>query len=62
MSDTNVKNSSTPAPDTTQVKFLVACIKYNKNGRPDFEAVANELDIVSKAAAYVRFLLLNDHY
>ncbi|KAF5661333.1 hypothetical protein FCIRC_11853, partial [Fusarium circinatum] len=34
-----------------QVKFLVSCIGHTSNGRPDFQAVAEELSIVSKAAA-----------
>ncbi|KAM0427334.1 hypothetical protein ACHAPT_007769 [Fusarium lateritium] len=38
-----------------QVKFLVSCIGHTSNGRPDFQAVANELDIVSKAAAQKRY-------
>ncbi|KAJ6441950.1 ATPase-like, ATP-binding domain protein [Purpureocillium lavendulum] len=35
-----------------QVKFLVSCIKHANNGKPNFEAVAQELEIVSKAAAF----------
>ncbi|KAK8923199.1 hypothetical protein VCV18_007261 [Metarhizium anisopliae] len=34
-----------------QVKFLVSCIGHTNNGRPDFAAVAEELGIVTKAAA-----------
>ncbi|EXU99883.1 hypothetical protein X797_007012 [Metarhizium robertsii] len=41
-----------------QVKFLVSCIGHTNNGRPDFAAVAEELGIVTKAAAYV---LLQKH-
>ncbi|EHA50504.1 hypothetical protein MGG_12763 [Pyricularia oryzae 70-15] len=36
-----------------QVKFLVTCIKHGGGGgKIDFAAVATELDIVSKAAAF----------
>ncbi|WYZ36573.1 hypothetical protein EsH8_II_000079 [Colletotrichum jinshuiense] len=38
-----------------QVKFLVNCIKYSQNGRVDFDAVATDCNIVSKAAAAKRF-------
>ncbi|KAF4582076.1 hypothetical protein GQ602_006700 [Ophiocordyceps camponoti-floridani] len=38
-----------------QVKFLVCCIKHTNAGRPDFDAVAKELNIVSKAAAGKRY-------
>ncbi|KAG6004119.1 hypothetical protein E4U21_001390 [Claviceps maximensis] len=38
-----------------QVKFLVSCIGHTNNGRPDFTAVAEELGIVSKAAAQKRY-------
>ncbi|KAF4961469.1 hypothetical protein FSARC_10178 [Fusarium sarcochroum] len=38
-----------------QVKFLVSCIGHTSNGRPDFQAVADELSIVSKAAAQKRY-------
>ncbi|KAK2605950.1 hypothetical protein QQS21_003676 [Conoideocrella luteorostrata] len=38
-----------------QVKFLVSCIGNTTNGRPDFNAVAEELSIVSKAAAQKRY-------
>ncbi|OLN91970.1 hypothetical protein CCHL11_01483 [Colletotrichum chlorophyti] len=38
-----------------QVKFLVNCIKHSQSGRVDFEAVATECNIVSKAAAAKRF-------
>ncbi|KAF5670322.1 hypothetical protein FHETE_4567 [Fusarium heterosporum] len=38
-----------------QVKFLVSCIGHSNNGRPDFQAVADELEIVSKAAAQKRY-------
>ncbi|KAJ4316432.1 hypothetical protein N0V84_007870 [Fusarium piperis] len=38
-----------------QVKFLVSCIGHTSNGRPDFQAVAEELSIVSKAAAQKRY-------
>ncbi|KAM6536768.1 hypothetical protein FALCPG4_002754 [Fusarium falciforme] len=40
---------------TDQVKFLVSCIGHTSNGRPDFQAVADELAIVSKAAAQKRY-------
>ncbi|KAL0941000.1 uncharacterized protein CTRU02_203763 [Colletotrichum truncatum] len=38
-----------------QVKFLVSCIRFSANGKVDFEAVANDCTIVSKAAAAKRF-------
>ncbi|KID75956.1 uncharacterized protein G6M90_00g050300 [Metarhizium brunneum] len=38
-----------------QVKFLVSCIGHTNNGRPDFAAVAEELGIVTKAAAQKRY-------
>ncbi|KAH7321173.1 hypothetical protein B0I35DRAFT_408161 [Stachybotrys elegans] len=40
-----------------QVRFLVSCIGHTSNGRskPDFEAVALDLGIVSKAAAQKRY-------
>ncbi|RGP66843.1 hypothetical protein FLONG3_8715 [Fusarium longipes] len=38
-----------------QVKFLVSCIGHTSNGRPDFQAVAEELEIVTKAAAQKRY-------
>ncbi|KAH7157059.1 hypothetical protein EDB81DRAFT_757452 [Dactylonectria macrodidyma] len=38
-----------------QVKFLVTCIGHTTNGRPDFQAVADDLSIVSKAAAQKRY-------
>ncbi|KAM0553871.1 hypothetical protein ACHAPJ_007217 [Fusarium lateritium] len=38
-----------------QVKFLVSCIGHTSNGRPDFQSVADELGIVSKAAAQKRY-------
>ncbi|PHH81631.1 hypothetical protein CDD82_324 [Ophiocordyceps australis] len=38
-----------------QVEFLVACIKHTNNGKPDFGAVALELNIVTKAAAQKRY-------
>ncbi|KJZ80379.1 hypothetical protein HIM_00229 [Hirsutella minnesotensis 3608] len=38
-----------------QVKFLVACIRNTSNGKPDFAAVAEQLGIVSKAAAQKRY-------
>ncbi|KAG6029051.1 hypothetical protein E4U41_000502 [Claviceps citrina] len=40
---------------TDQVKFLVSCIGHSTNGRPDFAAVAEELGIVTKAAAQKRY-------
>ncbi|OAA43783.1 hypothetical protein NOR_04358 [Metarhizium rileyi] len=40
---------------TEQVRFLVTCIGNTSNGRPDFAAVAEELGIVSKAAAQKRY-------
>ncbi|KFH41604.1 hypothetical protein ACRE_076580 [Hapsidospora chrysogenum ATCC 11550] len=38
-----------------QVKFLVCCIRNATSGKPDFNAVAAELGIVSKAAAQKRY-------
>ncbi|KAL7963604.1 hypothetical protein V8C34DRAFT_300108 [Trichoderma compactum] len=38
-----------------QVRFLVSCIGHTTNGRPDFTLVAEELGIVSKAAAQKRY-------
>ncbi|KAI6779840.1 uncharacterized protein J7T54_003764 [Emericellopsis cladophorae] len=38
-----------------QVKFLVSCIKFSSNGKPDFEQVAKDRNIVSKAAAQKRY-------
>ncbi|KAK6225983.1 hypothetical protein QIS74_02030 [Colletotrichum tabaci] len=38
-----------------QVKFLVNCIKYSQGGKIDFQAVATDCNIVSKAAAAKRF-------
>ncbi|EHK24464.1 uncharacterized protein TRIVIDRAFT_29950 [Trichoderma virens Gv29-8] len=38
-----------------QVRFLVSCIGHTTNGRPDFTLVAQELGIVSKAAAQKRY-------
>ncbi|CAF3491814.1 hypothetical protein SNK03_012318 [Fusarium graminearum] len=43
------------AEPADQVKFLVSCIGHTSNGRPDFQAVADELSIVSKAAAQKRY-------
>ncbi|KAI5466918.1 hypothetical protein BGZ63DRAFT_398542 [Mariannaea sp. PMI_226] len=45
-----------------QVKFLVCCIGNTSNGRPDFQAVASELEIVSKAAAQKRYERLLKSY
>ncbi|KAG5977864.1 hypothetical protein E4U55_006476 [Claviceps digitariae] len=47
-----MKGTQDPAD---QVKFLVSCIGHTNNGRPDFTAVAEELGIVSKAAAQKRY-------
>ncbi|PFH60027.1 hypothetical protein XA68_11548 [Ophiocordyceps unilateralis] len=38
-----------------QVNFLVSCIRNATGGKPDFSAVAEELGIVSKAAAHKRY-------
>ncbi|KAM7183464.1 hypothetical protein V8F33_013574 [Rhypophila sp. PSN 637] len=38
-----------------QFKFLLACIKHSVAGKINFEAVAHELGIVSKAAAAKRY-------
>jgi hypothetical protein len=34
-----------------QFKFLLCCVKHSSAGKVNFDAVAGELDIVSKAAA-----------
>ncbi|KAL2171636.1 hypothetical protein VTG60DRAFT_2204 [Thermothelomyces hinnuleus] len=45
-----------PAIDTeAQFKFLLCCIKHSAAGKVNFENVAQELDIVSKAAAAKRY-------
>ncbi|KYK55767.1 hypothetical protein DCS_07731 [Drechmeria coniospora] len=41
--------------NSEQVRFLVTCIKHTNQGRPNFELVAEELDIVTKAAAQKRY-------
>ncbi|KAF9877734.1 hypothetical protein CkaCkLH20_04869 [Colletotrichum karsti] len=38
-----------------QVKFLVNCIRFSNQGKIDYDAVAKECGIVSKAAAAKRF-------
>ncbi|KAK6341006.1 hypothetical protein TWF696_009318 [Orbilia brochopaga] len=38
-----------------QFLFLISCIKNAKNGKPDFELVAKERGIVSRAAAAKRY-------
>ncbi|KAL8773865.1 MAG: hypothetical protein Q9209_001295 [Squamulea sp. 1 TL-2023] len=46
-----------------QVKFLISCIRHGVNGKIDWEEVANECSIVTKAAAakrYERLLKAND--
>ncbi|KAH6891135.1 hypothetical protein B0T10DRAFT_595287 [Thelonectria olida] len=45
-----------------QVKFLAVCISHTTNGRPDFQLVADELSIVSKAAAQKRYERLLKSY
>ncbi|KAH8712912.1 hypothetical protein HC256_006087 [Beauveria bassiana] len=35
------------------VRFLISCIRHSNGGKVDFDAVAKELDIVTRAAAYV---------
>ncbi|KAK4250140.1 hypothetical protein C7999DRAFT_29389 [Corynascus novoguineensis] len=45
-----------PAIDTeAQFKFLLCCIKHSAAGKVNFDNVAQELDIVSKAAAAKRY-------
>ncbi|KAK1761172.1 hypothetical protein QBC47DRAFT_397145 [Echria macrotheca] len=45
-----------PAVDyESQFRFLLACIKHSANGKVNFTAVADELGIVSKAAAAKRY-------
>ncbi|KAK3304406.1 uncharacterized protein B0T15DRAFT_512560 [Chaetomium strumarium] len=38
-----------------QFKFLLCCVKHSSAGKVNFDAVATELDIVSKAAAAKRY-------
>ncbi|KAF3931769.1 hypothetical protein ABW19_dt0203203 [Dactylella cylindrospora] len=45
-----------------QFIFLVTCIKHAKNGRPDFDRVAEERGIISKAAAQKRYCRLMKHH
>ncbi|KAK0626150.1 hypothetical protein B0T14DRAFT_577471 [Immersiella caudata] len=44
-----------PLDVDSQFKFLLACVKHSVAGKPNFQAVAEELDIVSKAAAAKRY-------
>ncbi|KAL2160340.1 hypothetical protein VTH06DRAFT_1513 [Thermothelomyces fergusii] len=45
-----------PSNDTeAQFKFLLCCIKHSTAGKINFDNVAQELDIVSKAAAAKRY-------
>ncbi|KAM3438443.1 hypothetical protein MY4824_003223 [Beauveria thailandica] len=37
------------------VRFLISCIRHSNGGKVDFEAVAKELGIVTKAAAAKRY-------
>ncbi|VUC23350.1 unnamed protein product [Clonostachys rosea] len=53
---------SVKADATEQVRFLVHCIGNAQNGRPDFNAVATEMGIVSKAAAQKRYERLLKQY
>ncbi|OAA59423.1 hypothetical protein ISF_06358 [Cordyceps fumosorosea ARSEF 2679] len=47
--------SNKAAGSDQNVRFLVACINHSTNGKPNFELVAKELDIVSKGAATKRY-------
>ncbi|EQL02144.1 hypothetical protein G6O67_001481 [Ophiocordyceps sinensis] len=40
---------------TEQIKFLVSCIHNATGGKPNFQAVADQLGIVTKAAAQKRY-------
>ncbi|KAK8146789.1 hypothetical protein G3M48_002598 [Beauveria asiatica] len=49
---------STRSPKTEpqqNVRFLISCIRHSNGGKVDFEAVAKELGIVTKAAAAKRY-------
>ncbi|KAK3077588.1 hypothetical protein LTS18_009832 [Coniosporium uncinatum] len=46
---------TTADKSSEQVKFLVVCIKHTEGGKPDFQKVADEMGIVSKAAAGKRY-------
>ncbi|KGQ08565.1 hypothetical protein BBAD15_g6080 [Beauveria bassiana D1-5] len=37
------------------VRFLISCIRHSNGGKVDFDAVAKELDIVTRAAAAKRY-------
>ncbi|OAQ88477.1 hypothetical protein VFPFJ_06942 [Purpureocillium lilacinum] len=54
MSATTPTNKTENRADE-QVRFLVCCIKHANNGKPNFDAVAQEMNIVSKAAAQKRY-------
>ncbi|RJE19929.1 hypothetical protein PHISCL_07732 [Aspergillus sclerotialis] len=47
------------SPNTTtveeQFQFLISCIKHSREGKVNFEAVAQECDIISKGAAAKRY-------
>ncbi|KAK4241347.1 hypothetical protein C8A03DRAFT_30442, partial [Achaetomium macrosporum] len=44
-----------PQDIEAQFKFLLCCVKHSSAGKVNFDAVASELDIVSKAAAAKRY-------
>ncbi|OAQ99876.1 hypothetical protein LLEC1_03665 [Akanthomyces lecanii] len=44
---------STKIDPKENVRFLISCIHHSTNGKPNFDLVAKELNIVSKGAAYV---------
>ncbi|KAK5660844.1 hypothetical protein OQA88_12215 [Cercophora sp. LCS_1] len=44
-----------PIPVEEQLQFLLSCVRHSDNGRPNFDAVAKELNIVTKAAAAKRY-------
>ncbi|KAM4059906.1 hypothetical protein HRG_002474 [Hirsutella rhossiliensis] len=46
---------SKPQDATEQIKFLVSCIHNASAGKPNFQAVAAQLGIVTKAAAQKRY-------
>ncbi|KAK0386489.1 hypothetical protein NLU13_6324 [Sarocladium strictum] len=57
----SARNMSKQDPEQ-QIRFLVTCIGHTANGRPNFQSVADELGIVSKAAAHKRYERLLKQY
>ncbi|KAJ5115302.1 hypothetical protein NUU61_001061 [Penicillium alfredii] len=50
------------ATEKEQIGFLVNCIKNTHNGKVDWEGVASDLNIISKAAASKRYSRLLQAY